>query len=399
MSRKSEAQRIHEENLRVAQEFFSLQFSELQDPRRAQGLRYPLPLVVISALLASVAGADDAQAMETWSAVNEEWLAAFLPMPHGAPTQDVYLAVFGALCPQNFEAVFRAWVSWLHVAKEGRQIAIDGKTSRGSRNDEGVALHSLNAWLVGRGLVLAQEGSNAKRGEIKAIPSLLKKLDLRGAVVSIDAIGCQRSIADAVVAQEGDYFLQVKGNQPHLLDDCERLFASVDNESKLRDGAPPTAKSFEEADKGHGRVEVRRAHVSEDLEWLTAPEDWPRIRSVVKIERERFNTKSEATSNVDAFYISSIEGLAPQRALELSRNHWAVENNLHWVLDVAFGEDHAQHRARNTAENLSLLRKWALNLIKIHKDPRRKGGVKNRRKTAGWDRNYLVQLITQPPPG
>lgn len=394
--KKSEARQIHEENQANAREFFSRQFSNLEDPRRSQGVRYPLPLVVISALLASVAGADDAQSMEYWSEVHKDWLAEFLEMPHGPPGQDVYLSVFGALCPENFEAVFRAWVSWLRVAddKQGVHVAIDGKASRGSAHGESPGLHTMNAWLVGTGLILAQEGGSKKRGEIKAIPELLKKLDIRGAVVSIDAIGCQRSIAKEIVTQGGDYFLQVKGNQPQLLDDCKRLYDAIDEEKSHHwQNATPVAQAHEESDKGHGRVETRQAQVSKNLEWVTSPENWCKLQNVVRIQRERYNVKTSQTSNTTAYYISSVEELSPSRALQLSRNHWAVES-AHWILDVAFGEDAAQHRTHNTAENMSLLRKWSLNLVKNYKG--RKCGVKNTRKIAGWDLNQLVKIITQP---
>src|SRR5690606_26548250 len=161
MGKHSEAEQIRLENLDIARDFFARQFSVLTDPRRSEGRRYPLSLVVISALLASVAGADDAEAMATWSRINKEWLAEFLDMPHGPPSQDVYLAVFAALEPSEFESVFRAWASWLRIAGEGSEhIVIDGKTSRGSRNDKGVALHSLNAWLVGSSIVLGHQGAD-----------------------------------------------------------------------------------------------------------------------------------------------------------------------------------------------------------------------------------------------
>ena len=393
MPRSSEAQRIESENLEVAQQFFATQFSQLEDPRRSQGVRYPLSLVVISALLACVAGADDAEAMATWSRIHADWLSRFLPMPHGSPSQDVYLSVFAALNPSRFESVFRAWANWLRIAGEGSEhIAIDGKTSRGSRSENGIALHSLNAWLVGSGLVLGQEGSDSKDNEITAIPRLLEKLDLRGAVVSIDAIGCQRAIAKQIVGSEGDYFLQVKKNQPTLLTECESAFAPAIDVANGDVVPMDESLSHEETTLGHGRIETRKATVSKDLEHLPQTQEWPEAECLVRVERSREVKATGQRSTEVAYYISSIMDLAPSRALELSRNHWSVENQLHWVLDVGFGEDHARHRAKNSAENMSLLRKWALNLIRTRKS--RKGGVKNNRKQAGWDRNYLVELIT-----
>jgi len=395
MKRLSEAQRIEAENLEIAREFFAGRFAELEDPRRAQGLRYPLSLVVISALLASVAGADDAQAMETWSRINADWLSGFLDMPHGSPSQDVYLAVFATLDPRQFESVFRAWANWLRIAGEGAEhIAIDGKTSRGSRSETGVALHSLNAWLVGSGLVLGQHGTQGKGNEITAIPKLLEKLDLRGAVVSIDAIGCQRAIAEQIVEADADYFLQVKKNQSTLLSECKYAFESAVDAETGEVIASDDSASYEETTKGHGRIETRRATVSTDLARLKEATDWPEAESVVRVERSREVQQTGNRATEVAYYVSSVMDLSPARALALSRDHWTIENQLHWVLDVAFGEDHARHRAKNAAENISLLRKWALNLIRTRKN--RKGGVKNNRKQAGWDRSYLVELIANP---
>jgi hypothetical protein len=225
--------------------------------------------------MAMVCGSDDAEAMELWGKTQAEWLAGFLELPHGAPTQDVYLAVFGALDPEAFSAAFRAWaaVLQLRLQTQGKHIAIDGKTSR--RSFDGAsgqpAIHTVSAWLSEAGLVLGQRKTGVKSNEIIAIPELLRVLDLRGATVTIDAIGCQTEIAAAIVAGGGHYLLQAKDNQPTLRHDIAATFAeAADDRRRTVDEVPrPTVERFEEVDKGHGRVEKRTLALCHDLAWLT----------------------------------------------------------------------------------------------------------------------------------
>lgn len=225
MARLTEAQRIQQDNEAAALEFFKRMLGQLPDPRRPQGQRYPLHTVVVTALMAMVCGADDAQAMEYWSSSNEAWLSGFLDMPHGAPSQDVYLAVFGALDPEAFSAAFRAWASLLALRLEptGKHIAVDGKTSRRSF-DKGKgkpAIHMVNAWMTESGLVLGQRKTRDKSNEITAIPELLRVLDLSGATVTLGsrAMGCQTEIARTIIDGGGHYLLSVKDNQPTLHED------------------------------------------------------------------------------------------------------------------------------------------------------------------------------------
>jgi predicted transposase YbfD/YdcC len=336
--------------------------------------------------------------MEAWGEANSDWLAGLLEMPHDAPTQDVFLAVFAALDPEAFSRVFRSWAQLLTLRLEmtGRQIAVDGKTSRGSFDSASgkPAIHTVSAWLCGAGLVLGQRKTGEKSNEITAIPELLQVLDLRGATVTIDAMGCQTAIASTIIAGGGDYVIAVKDNQPTLRQDIETTFAeAAEARVRSRDELErPAVEVFEESDKGHGRVETRRVELCRDLCWLTTAERWPGLGFVAQVTRERMVLASGKTSTETATYIGSNRQQSAEAAGQIIRRHWSIETELHWVLDVAFREDDARHRARNTAQNLATLRHFALNIVK--QDGDRKLGVANSRKRAGWDRSYLIKLMT-----
>lgn len=398
MPRRSKAQQHHHELEQQALAFFKHALSELPDPRRAQGVRYPLHSVVVIALMAMVCGADDAEAMQLWGEANEGWLASVLELPHGVPTQDVFLSVFAALDPETFGELFRAWMGWLDVQLCGqdKHIAIDGKSSRRSfdTSQQQPALHTVSAWMSEAGLVLGQCKTEDKSNEIEAIPRLLRRLDLRGATVTIDAIGCQTAIAEAVVEAEGDYLLAVKDNQPTLRQDIEKTFdeAADDRRRSVDELERPTVEVFETVDKAHGRVDKRTVSMSRDLQWLTTEQDWRGLSFVVQVKRERTVLSTNTTSVETAYYIGSETSVAVDKVAAAIRRHWGIENELHWVLDMAFREDEARHRAGNTAQNMTTLRHFALNLIK--QDRSRKLGVANSRKRAAWDHSYLLKLLT-----
>lgn len=399
MARMTKAQKLTQQMEEEALRFFKTMLEELPEPRRAQGIRYPLHTVVVTALMAMVCGADDAEAMQAWSELNEDWISEFLEMPHGSPTQDVYLAVFGALNPEAFQAVFRAWAEVLalrlRASGEGKHLAIDGKTSRRSFDTSSgkKAIHTVSAWLSEAGLVVGQVKTEAKSNEITAIPELLRVLDIRGATVTIDAMGCQTAIAKTIVDADGHYLLAVKDNQPTLLEDIQTSFTEADDqrERALDEQSRPKLEHFEEVDKGHGRLEVRTVDLCRDLEWITTSQKWKKLDFVVRVIRERLVLTTGKMSRETAYYIGSAPKATAEAVADSIRRHWHVENKLHWVLDVGFREDEARHRAKNTAENMTLLRHFALNIIK--NDTNRKLGVANSRKRAGWDRTYLLSLI------
>jgi predicted transposase YbfD/YdcC len=242
--------------------------------------------------------------------------------------------------------------------------------------------------------VLGQKKTADKSNEITAIPELLRVLDIKGATITIDAMGCQTEIAKTIVEGGGDYLLAVKDNQPTLHQDLIRTFAeAADNRRRSRDElSRPTVEVFEDVDKDHGRVEKRRLSICRDLSYVTEPERWSKLAFAVEIARERTVLATQKTSTETVHYIGSSSRAHAQDTATTIRNHWGIETELHWVLDMAFREDEARHRARNTAQNMTTLRHFAINIIK--RDGERKLGVANCRKRAGWDRNYLIKLLT-----
>lgn len=397
MARINESDRIAQNNEGIALGAFETALAGLEDPRRRQGLRYPLRTVVVTALMSMICGCDDAEGMEAWSEVNADWLETFLDLPHGAPSQDVYLHVFGALEPKAFNEVFRRWADLisLRIQNVDRHIAIDGKTSRRSADPDGErpAIHTVSAWLCGAGLVLGQTKTREKSNEITAIPELLRVISIAGATVTIDAMGCQTAIAEEIIAGGGEYVLAVKSNQPLLHRQIQETFAELDDpRQRALDETPrPTVEIYEETSKDHGRIETRRVRVTTDLAWVMSHDRWKGLSYLVEVHRERTQVKSGRTSVETAWFIGSGEPGTAARVGRLVRGHWGIENELHWILDIAFGEDQARHRARNTAANFSTLRHFALSTIKM--DPNRKLGVANARKIAGFKREYLVELV------
>jgi predicted transposase YbfD/YdcC len=354
--------------------------------------------VIVTALMAMVCGSDDAETMEIWGESYADWLKGLVDLPHGPPTQDVFLSVFGALDPEAFGVVFRTWAQLLalRVNADGKHIAVDGKTSRRSFDTahERPAIHTVSAWLSEAGLVLGQCKTADKSNEITAIPELLRTLDLLGATVTIDAMGCQTEIASTIIKGKGEYLLSVKDNQPTLHQDIAKTFVeAADTGRRSADEiSRPKTETFEDIDKGHGRIEKRNVVITHDLDWLTDAERWPGLKVLVQVVRERTVLATQKTSIETVFYVGSDSDLSAQDASRRIRRHWGIENELHWVLDMAFREDEARHRAHNTAQNLTTLRHFALNIVK--QDKTRKLGVANSRKRAGWDRSYLLTLLT-----
>lgn len=397
MKRVTEEQRIELVNEAEALSFFEQMLGALPDPRRAQGRRYPLESVMLIALMAMVCGCDDGDGMEAWGKANEVWLASFLELPHGVPTQDVFLSVFASLDPAALGAVLRSWAALLsaRLKGDGKHIAVDGKTSRRSHDSAGgtPALHTVSAFLSDAGLVLGEVRTDVKSNEIRAIPELLRLLDIRGATVTIDAMGCQTEIAQTIVDGGGAYLLAAKENQPSLCHDIAATFAeATDERRRAVDEQPrPLVETSTETEKGHGRVETRTVRLCRDKAWLTTADRWPELAFVAEVVRERLNVSTGKSSKERAFYIGSDKVTDADRVARTIRRHWAIENELHWVLDMGFREDEARHRARNTAQNMTTLRHFVLNIIKG--DGSRKLGVANSRRRAGWDRSYLLALL------
>jgi predicted transposase YbfD/YdcC len=362
-------------------------FSALKDPRQAWKVIYPLPEILLLVLCATLAGADDLVEAEYWGQQNLDFLRRFLPFRHGIPSHDTLNDVINVLDPALFKACFVTWVEALQES-EPDIVAIDGKTSRRShaRAKGREPLHLVSAWASRQRLVLGQEAVAGKSNEITAIPLLLERLALTGALVTIDAIGCQTKIAQAIQAKGADYLLAVKANWPGLHGEIVRWFAD-----------PPTAAldRFETTDGDHGRIEVRRHVVTHDVAWLATGRRFPgepRFPGLTAIGMvEAIVERDGKVSTARRYYLSSAK-LDARTFAHAVRAHWGIENRLHWVMDVVFHDDLARLRTGHGPENMATVRHIAMNLVR---QARPVTSLKNRRKIAGWNRNYLETLIRQ----
>ena len=361
-------------------------FGKIPDPRRNCGRRHALSDMVVIAILGVLCGADGWVQVAQFGRAKRSWLNTFLDLPHGIPSHDTFGKVFALIRPEAFEECFKAWAA--AVSKEIHGVlAIDGKTLRRSF-DTAVgksALHMVSAWAADNGAVFGQLATEEKSNEITAIPKLLSLLDIKGLIVTIDAMGCQKQIAKQIVEQGGDYVLAVKDNQPTLRRDIEELF-----EWALRRDfvGLPSAKT-EHTEKGHGRIETRRLWMTTELGLIQGRAAWHGLRCVAMIESCR--TIAEKTTTERRYYISSLDTRNGQELARACRAHWGVENGLHWSLDVAFREDECRVRKGHGAENLSRLRRIGLTLLK--QETTEKVGIKTKRLRAGWDHDYLLQIL------
>jgi predicted transposase YbfD/YdcC len=369
-------------------------FVNLEDPRNGPAQVHEVLDIIVIAICAILCGANHWTEVEAFGKAKFAWLSTFLALPGGIPSHDTFGRLFRYLDPEAFEASFRQWTAGLRERLPGEVIPFDGKCMRGS-HDQALgkdAIYMISAWASENHMVLGQSKVAAKTNEITAIPELLQKLDVAGCIVSIDAIGTQKDIAAQIVAQEADYVLALKENQPHLLEDVQSLFTWADN----RAYEAIIHAHHKETHKGHGRVEIRECWTISDpscLAMLASWEAWANLRTVVRIRAERRNGDTR-TSEV-RYYISSLPDQGAhtaERALAAARSHWGIENCLHWVLDVAFDEDTCRVRKDHGDENLGVLRHIALNLLR--QDKRTRLGVHGKRLKAGWDTDYLARLLS-----
>lgn len=371
---------------RIAKRSLVEHFSALEDPRQAWKVVYPLPEILLLVLCATLAGAEDFVETRLWGARNLAFLRGFAPFAQGVPSHDTLNDVVNALDPALFKRCFVAWVDELRDA-EPDIVAIDGKTSRRThdRARGREPLHLVSAWASRQRLVLGQEATDAKSNEITAIPLLLERLALTGALVTLDAMGCQTKIAEAIRARGADYLIAVKTNWPNLHGEIERFFAAP----------PPSLERAVTTDGDHGRIETRRHLVSHDVGWLSTDRRYPGeprfpgLAAVAMVEAEV--ERDGRTTLSRRFYLSSalLDAHAFARAV---RAHWGVENRLHWVLDVVFHDDLARLRTGYGPENMAVVKHMAINLVRKASPTT---SLKNRRKLAGWDIAYLKTLIQQ----
>jgi predicted transposase YbfD/YdcC len=361
-------------------------FADLTDPRIDRSRLHELLDIVAIAICAVVAGADSWDDIEDFGNAKIAWLGTFLELPNGIPSHDTFRRLFERLDPAEFQRGFLGWIEALHEATERQVIAIDGKTPRRSfdRAKGQSALHRVHAWATANHLLLGQVAVGEKSNEITAIPKLLKMLSISGAIVTIDAMGCQKEIARTIRGRGADYILALKANHERLF---EQVVAFWDRAcARLMKG--PDIGYDREWSQGHGRTEARRCWATSDLDWLEGREEWKDLKSVVFIESERFI--GESLSVETRYYLSSL----PNDAKLLNaavRSHWGVENSLHWVLDVTFDEDRSRIKKENAPENFGLLRRLALCLLK--KESSSKRSIKGKRLRASWDEGYLQRVL------
>lgn len=370
-------------------------FSELEDPRIERCRKHELLDIIFLSVCAVLSGADGWESIEEFGEAKLEWLRKFVPLKHGIPCHDTIARVMSRLNPEALQRCFIGWVQSVVALHSGEIVAIDGKTLRHSFDTtrRKNALHMVSAWAGSNGVVLGQVHTEEKSNEIKAIPALLELLDIRQAVVTIDAMGCQKDIAELIKSKRGDYVLAVKRNQGQLHEEIREAFELDENEGcgKLK------AAFHEEIDSGHGRVEVRRIWQSSNLKWVPSAKDWKGAKSFARVESER-HIGEKITKEI-RYFISSLP-LDAARMLAAIRSHWSIENSLHWVLDMTFREDASRVRRGDAAENLSMLRRLVLNICR-----RNKTGKSNPSKVrrAGWNDDVRTQLLlgagTPDPPG
>lgn len=362
-------------------------FAHLADPRSPEKVRHKLLDLVILAVLAALAGADAWTEVESFAEDQEDWLRSFLELPGGIPSHDTLGRVFSRIDAKSFTECFLSWVQAIRPVLPRDVVALDGKTSRRSFDTatEKSALHMVSAFSHGSGLVLGQRAVDGKSNEITAIPELLKMLDLKGCIVTIDAMGCQKAIAQEIVKAKADYVLALKGNQGLMSEEMAEYFRWA-REEKFR-GLPHSYA--ETTEKDHGRIEIRRVWATEDLDWLPQKKNWKGLKSAVLVESERI--VGEKRSLDQRIYISSLPGSDAEGLGAIVRGHWSIENRLHWVLDVSLREDQSRIRKGSAPEAAAILRHIVLNLLRM--DPNPRGSIKSRRIRAAGVPAYRLQAI------
>lgn len=354
--------------------------SDVDDPRQpSNGTRHDFLELLVMTISAVLSDCDTIEDVAAWSRAHTAWLRQFLVLKNGVPSEDTFLRVFRLLDPKQFERCFRQWVSRL-IPNLSRTIAVDGKTVRGSGSGGETAIHMVSAFETRLGLVLGQEKVSAKSNEITAIPELLDALYVKGFLVSIDAMGCQRAIAEKIIAKGADYLLAVKGNQPNLHQAIQDAF--LDRKDQIVHAA--------QVEQGHGRLVTQCCSVL-PATGIVPESDWPRCAVIARIDSVR-QVKGKPFSLEQRYYIAS-RNLAPAEVAEAVRSHWGIENKLHWVLDVTMKEDASTARKDNAPENLSLLKKIILNLLRMDTTDKIKSSLRLKRKRAAWDDELRMRLL------
>lgn len=366
-------------------------FANVSDPRVERTKRHQLLDIITIAICAVICGADSWVEVEQFGHDKQSWLKTFLVLANGIPSHDTFGDLFARLAPDEFEHSFFSWVQTIAKLTSGEIIALDGKRLRRShdRTLGKNAIHIVSAWASSNHLVLGQVKVDEKSNEITAIPELLKVLALQGCVVTIDAMGCQSEIAELIVSKGADYMLALKGNHGHFLADVTDIFQTA-QAAHFKDVRSDHAQT---TDKNHGRIETRQCWTiaePSELQYLRDRTTWPHLRTLVMVQAERRIGQTRTTET--RYYLSSLTASAA-RCLEIVRTHWSIENELHWVLDIAFREDESRIRKGHGAQNFATLRHLALNLLKGERTTT--VGIKAKRLKAGWSLDYLFKVLSQ----
>ena len=361
-------------------------FSEVNDPRQEWKIHHSIKDIMTITICAVICGANSWEEIENYGKCKATWLKTFLPLQNGVPSEDTFARVFSLINPKEFERCFLEWVKAVARITAGDVIPIDGKTLRRShdRKSGKAAIHMVSAWSSAASCVLGQVKTEEKSNEITAIPELLKVLALHGCIVTIDAMGAQKTIAEQIVDGGGDYLLAIKGNQPSVHEEITGFFkdAAGNNFNGIEHSF------FEEKNKTHGRIEHRRYWAVENVECIKNKDDWKGLNMIGMAESER--TVDGKTTTDQRFFIGSIDGDAKTFA-NACRKHWGIENSLHWCLDIAFREDECRIRKGFASENFAVVRHIALNLLKKEKTLR--NGLNAKRLLSGWDNDYLLKVL------
>jgi predicted transposase YbfD/YdcC len=362
-------------------------FEGVEDPRDNRGKEHILLDIIVIAICAVISGGENWEDIALFGQSKQDWLGTFLQLPHGIPCDDTFARVFARLNPQQMQNSFISWVKSVSQVLKGEVVAIDGKTLRHSydRGSDKGAIHMVSAWASANRLVLGQRKVDDKSNEITAIPELLKLLEIKGCIVTIDAMGCQKEIASQILQQEADYVLALKRNQGSLFEDVQWLFEQAIN----NDFVDVEHDFCQSIGKGHGRLEIRRCWTLSNLDYLTQLPLWAGLQTIALVQSERRINGKVSTEN--RYYISSLPSNATVIA-EAVRTHWSIENSLHWVLDVSFHEDASRIRKDNSPENMAMLRHFALNLLS--RDKSSKFSMRAKRNKAAWDLAYLNHLLS-----